>query len=103
MRWGIETAHRCEDKFRIPTTCKTAEVRYLFFVVSVLLYNLWVWINLFFNFSTSDEHVTIAGFKELMRKTFEEFNLWLKSPERWLSMLSFGNARKAFLPIFDCL
>jgi len=102
MRWGIETAHRSEDKFRIPTTCKTAEVRYLFFVVSVLLYNLWVWINLFFNFSTSDEHVTIAGFKELMRKAFEEFNLWLKSPERWLSMLSFGNAGRLFLPAFGC-
>lgn len=86
MRWGIETAHRGEDSFRIPTTCKTAEVRYLFFVVSVLLYNLWVWINLFFNLDTAGEHITIAGLKYRMQRALDEFLLWLKNPNRWFCL-----------------
>lgn len=45
-RWGIETAHREEDKFRVYTTCTNGIVRYLFFVVGLLLYNLWVELNL---------------------------------------------------------
>ena len=98
MRWGIETAHREVYGFRISTTCKKMEVRYLYFVVSILLYNLTVWINLFFGL-VGAAHVTFSEMKEMLRQIFEEFNLWLKSPERWLSMLSFGNAKKA---IFAC-
>ena len=78
------------------------EIRYLYFVISVLLYNLGIWINMFFGL-VGATHVTFSEMKEMLRQIFEEFNLWLKSPERWLSMLSFGNARKAFLPVFDCL
>jgi hypothetical protein len=47
-RWGIETAHRCEDEFRIKSTSVNATVRYLYFVASVLIYNLWVYLNLLF-------------------------------------------------------
>ena len=102
MRWGIETAHREVYGFRISTTCKKMEIRYLYFVISVILYNLGIWINLFFGL-VGATHVTFSEMKEMLRQIFEEFNLWLKSPERWLSMLSFGNARKAFLPVFGCL
>ena len=99
MRWGIETAHREMYGFRVSTTCKKMEIRYLYFVISILLYNLGIWINLFFGLAGAT-HVTFSEMKEMLRQIFEEFNLWLKSPERWLSMPSFGNARKAFLPVF---
>ena len=45
-RWGIETAHRCEDEFRIKSTSKNGIVRYLYFLMGVLVYNLWVYLNL---------------------------------------------------------
>jgi len=47
-RWGIETAHRCEDEFRIKSTSVSGIVRYLYFVVGMLAYNLWVYLNLLF-------------------------------------------------------
>jgi len=90
-RWGIETAHRGEDKFRIPTTCKRAEVRYLFFVFSVLLYNLWVWINLFFFFGSETTGITIALMKDLVKRIFEDFFLWLRQPQKWFSFQAAGN------------
>lgn len=99
MRWGIETAHREVYGFRISTTCKKMEVRYLYFVISVLLYNLTVWINLFFGLAGA-AHVTFSEMKDLLRQIFEEFNLWLKSPEKWFSLLSFGNARMALFACF---
>jgi len=46
-RWGIETAFRVQDKFDIYTTSTKGNVRYFFFVISCLLYNLWVFINFF--------------------------------------------------------
>lgn len=48
-RWGIETAHRIHDQFRIKTCCKEGNVRYFFFVIAMLLYNIWVHINLLMN------------------------------------------------------
>ena len=101
-RWGIETAHRVEDKFRIYTTTRNGIVRYLFFVVSVLLYNIWVWVKLNFGLF-GPLTITAAEVREIVTNMVDDFWRWLKSPERWLSMLSFGNARKAFLPIFGCL
>ena len=86
-RWGIETAHRCEDKFRISTTCKTAAVRYLYFVIGVLLYNLWVWLNFFFDFDTCGEHLTIAWMKRKLAEIFEEFRIFMKSPQRWFGFM----------------
>jgi len=49
QRWGIETAHRVHDQFRIKTCCKEGNVRYFFFVVAIFLYNLWVYMNLLMN------------------------------------------------------
>jgi putative transposase len=45
-RWGIETAFRVQDKFDIYTTSTKGNVRYFFFVISCLLYNFWVFVNL---------------------------------------------------------
>lgn len=100
-RWGIETAHRGEDEYRIYTTCKKAETRYLFFVFSVLLYNLGIWLNLFFFFGSETASITIAMLKDLGRQVFEEFFLWLRQPQRWFSMQAVGNTLgRAFCLLF---
>ena len=49
QRWGIETAHRVHDQFRIKTSCKEGNVRYFFFVIAMLLYNFWIYLNLLMN------------------------------------------------------
>lgn len=99
MRWGIETAHREVYGFRISTTCKKMEVRYLYFVISVLLYNLSVWINLFFGLEGA-AHVTFTEMKEMLRQIFSEFALWLKSSDRWFSTLNLENVGKALFACF---
>jgi len=101
-RWGIETAHRVEDDFRIYTTTKNGIIRYFFFVISVLLYNLWVWANLNFGVETS-VRITVEELKQLLIKGFEDFWRWMVSPERWLSMLSLGNSKGARIACFGWL
>lgn len=93
-RWGIETAHRVGDRFRIRTTCKNGILRYFFFVVAILLYNLWVWVNLTFGL-TGGAALKVEELKEILQKSFEEFLRWLSSPERWFSVLSDGNGARA--------
>ncbi|MCX6771276.1 MAG: transposase [Candidatus Micrarchaeota archaeon] len=98
-RWGIETAHRVEDDFRIYTTTKNGFVRYFFFVISVLIYNLWVWVNLNFG-AEPHARITVEELKQLLTKGFEDFWRWLSSPERWLSLHSFGNSKGAQFACF---
>ncbi len=86
-RWGIETAHRVEDDFRIYTTTRNGTIRYFFFVISILIYNLWVWVNLNFGLVGS-LRISVAEIKEILTKSFEEFWRWLSSPERWFSLTS---------------
>ena len=95
-RWGIETAHRVEDDFRIYTTTRNGMIRYFFFVISVLIYNLWVWVNLNFGLAGS-ARITVAEIKEILSKAFEEFWRWLSSPEKWFSMRRLGNLESAIL------
>jgi len=64
-RWGIETAHRCEDDFRIKSTSVNGIVRYLYFVVSCLAYNLWVYLNLLFCEDAGDFRIIIE--KDVLR------------------------------------
>jgi hypothetical protein len=47
IRWRIETSYREKNLFLIPTCSKRPEVRNLYFIISLLLYNLWVIANLF--------------------------------------------------------
>jgi len=44
-RWGIETSYRVKEGFRIKTTSRDFRVRLFFFLFSVCLYNLWVFVN----------------------------------------------------------
>jgi len=46
LRWGIENAHKYEDRFRIPTNSADGLIRFFFFVIGVVLHNLWVLLNL---------------------------------------------------------
>lgn len=64
-RWGIETAHRCEDEFRIKSTSVSGIVRYLYFVVGMLVYNLWVYLNLLFCENVAEFKITIK--KDVIR------------------------------------
>jgi hypothetical protein len=64
-RWGIETAHRCEDDFRIKSTSVNGIVRYLYFVISCLAYNLWVYLNLLFCKDVRDFRIIIE--KDVLR------------------------------------
>ena len=44
-RWRIETGYRTKKKFRITTTTRNPVIRFLFFVIELLLYNFWVMCN----------------------------------------------------------
>jgi len=44
-RWGIETSYRVKKGFRAQTTSKNYKVRLMYFLYSVLLYNLWIIID----------------------------------------------------------
>jgi len=102
-RWGIETAHRVEDDFRIYTTTRNGAIRYFFFVISVLVYNLWVWVNLNFGLVGS-MRITVAELKEILQKSFEEFWRWLSSPEKWFCFSAVGQReRRLFCAGFGCL
>ncbi|MFH1013188.1 MAG: transposase, partial [Thermoplasmatota archaeon] len=53
-RWGIETSYRVKKhSFRGKTTSKNYMIRFFYFMLSVLLYNLWIladifiWLHLF--------------------------------------------------------
>ena len=57
-RWGIETSYRVKKEFRAKTTSNAYVVRLLFFLYSVLLYNIWVLCN-----ALDLENVTFLGGK----------------------------------------
>ena len=45
-RWGIETGYRMVRKFLAKTTSRRYNIRLLYFYFAILLYNLWVLLNL---------------------------------------------------------
>ncbi len=100
-RWGIETAHRVEDKFRIYTTTKNGVVRFLFFAISVLLYNLWVWLNLTIGLFGA-ARIMVEEMIQMLRSMFEEFWRWLKSPEMWFCCQLENFERVAFCALQPC-
>lgn len=72
-RWGIETAHRVHDQFRIKTCCKEGNVRYFFFIIAVLLYNFWVYVNLLMNDCKVEEIFEIRITVDEMKDQIIEF------------------------------
>ena len=45
-RWGIETSYKVKGDFRPRTTSKSVSVRVFYFLFSVVMYNLWILLNL---------------------------------------------------------
>ena len=45
-RWGIETSYRVKKCFRGKTTSRNYIIRQFYFMMSVVLYNLWILVNL---------------------------------------------------------
>jgi len=41
-RWGIETSYRVEDGFKAKTTSSSFTLRVIYFMLSIILYNLWI-------------------------------------------------------------
>jgi len=77
-RWGIETSHRCEDEFRIKSTSKNGIVRYLYFLIGVLVYNLWVYLNLQLCVDVENFRIQVKKdvMKHVLRVIFDESRLW---------------------------
>lgn len=46
LRWGIENAHKFQDCMRIPTNTTDGLIRFFFFLLGVIIHNLWVLLNL---------------------------------------------------------
>lgn len=77
-RWGIETAHRVHDQFRIKTCCKEGNVRYFFFIISMLLYNIWIHMNLLMNDCTVEHFevkITVDELKDALIDFFRNFTV----------------------------
>ena len=49
-RWGIKTSYRVKSELRLKTCSRKYVVRLFMFVLSVLLYNAWVLLNLLYGF-----------------------------------------------------
>lgn len=45
-RWGVETGNRMRNNFRGRTCSQSYRVRYFYFLLSTLLYNFWVLVNM---------------------------------------------------------
>jgi len=45
-RWGTETNNRKRNEFRAMTTSQSYELRYLYYLLSVAMHNIWIMINL---------------------------------------------------------
>ncbi len=61
-RWGIETSYRVKNELRLKTCSRKYVVRFFFFALSVILYNAWILLNLFYSslkFFTVLPHPTI--------------------------------------------
>ncbi len=48
-RWGIETSYRVKGELRLRTCSRKYVVRFFLFVLSVILYNTWVLLNLLYS------------------------------------------------------
>jgi len=72
-RWGIENSYKTIKDFLAWTTSKTFEVRLFYFGFAVLLYNMWLLVDLLVQLSLDIEHrykprVTAKRFLNLVRK-----------------------------------
>jgi len=70
-RWGIETSYRVEDGFEAKTTSRNFTLRVIYFMLSIILYNLWILTRVevqgtaltvyFFKYIVKMEIITLSG------------------------------------------
>lgn len=46
LRWGIETSYRMKNQFKAKTCSRCYPVRYVLYMLSICMYNLWVLLNI---------------------------------------------------------
>ena len=68
-RWGIETGFREVNRMEIKTTTKDPTMRYFFYVVSVLMYNIWISIRSRF----SEVVIRLDFLRDVFLKTINAF------------------------------
>jgi IS4 transposase len=76
-RWGIENSYKTIKDFLAWTTSKDYTVRLFYFGFAVLLYNMWLLVDLLVQLSFDIEHwykprVTAKRFLNLARKLLSE-------------------------------
>lgn len=76
-RWGIENSYKTIKDFLAWTTSKDYTVRLFYFGFAVLLYNMWLLVDLLVQLSLDIEHrykprVTAKRFLNLARKQLSE-------------------------------
>lgn len=89
LRWGIENAHKYEDSFKIPTNSTDGIIRFFFFVIGVILHNLWVLLNLLSE-SLGTIAISLNLMKDILKVAYGFMMLQsYKHPqrERWVKIL----------------
>lgn len=70
-RWGIETGYRVKKEFRAKTRSTNFTVRLLFILMSIILYNSWVSVNVYYTLKDKDT-VKVRSFVVSLRRLVEE-------------------------------
>lgn len=70
QRWGIETGYRVKKEFRAKTCSKSFVVRLFFVLLSVMLYNFWVSVNVEY-IQTGEKTITVRMVRIALRRLIE--------------------------------
>ena len=85
MRWAIESGFRDAAKFSVPTNAKGLSARYLYFCVSLLVYNFWAWINLFMGWQIcKPKHLVLEKLRELLAPVIDGFLRKVVESDWWV-------------------
>ncbi|MBD3155252.1 MAG: transposase, partial [Candidatus Aenigmarchaeota archaeon] len=71
QRWGIETGYRVKKEFRAKTCSTSFTVRLLFILVSVVLYNFWILLNVE-NHILGEKTITVRKVRITFRRILEQ-------------------------------
>ena len=73
-RWGIETSYRMKNQFRAKTCSRCYAVRYVLYMLSLCMYNLWVLLNIihaeYLGVAPAEPTITVDRFVFKMRIIF---------------------------------
>jgi len=69
-RWGIETGYRVKKEFRAKTCSRSFVVRFFFILISVILYNFWISLNVE-NHLLGEKTLTVRKVRITFRRIIE--------------------------------